>query len=55
MTLGPLSNVGTALLICPELQSLVADLTVMGGVINQPGNISPIAEANIFNDPHAAK
>jgi purine nucleosidase len=27
----------------------------MAGVINAPGNVSPVAEANIANDPDAAK
>jgi inosine-uridine nucleoside N-ribohydrolase len=26
----------------------------MGGTIREPGNVSPVAEANIWNDPHAA-
>ena len=27
----------------------------MGGAIYRPGNVSPVAEANIWNDPHAAE
>jgi inosine-uridine nucleoside N-ribohydrolase len=26
----------------------------MGGTVFEPGNVSPVAEANIWNDPHAA-
>jgi len=26
----------------------------MGGAITEPGNVSPVAEANIWGDPHAA-
>jgi len=27
---------------------------LMGGTVLEPGNVSPVAEANIWNDPHAA-
>ena len=27
---------------------------IMGGTVIEPGNVSPVAEANIWNDPHAA-
>jgi inosine-uridine nucleoside N-ribohydrolase len=26
----------------------------MGGTVLEPGNVSPVAEANVWNDPHAA-
>jgi inosine-uridine nucleoside N-ribohydrolase len=32
----------------------VREVIIMGGTIIEPGNVSPVAEANIWNDPHAA-
>ncbi|XRQ05959.1 nucleoside hydrolase [Actinomadura welshii] len=51
---GPLTNVGAALLLDPELPSLVRDVVVMGGAFDHPGNITTHAEANIWHDPEAA-
>jgi inosine-uridine nucleoside N-ribohydrolase len=36
------------------LPQLVREVIVMGGTVLEPGNVSPVAEANIWNDPHAA-
>ena len=52
---GPLTNVGIALLLEPELPRLLRSVTVMGGAANASGNASPLAEANIWHDPEAAK
>ena len=51
---GPLGNVALALKIEPNLPSLLKSVVLMGGTIIEPGNVSPVAEANIWNDPHAA-
>ncbi|HEY8482075.1 MAG TPA: nucleoside hydrolase [Spirillospora sp.] len=51
---GPLTNLGTALLLDPELPSLVREVVVMGGAFDHPGNITTHAEANIWHDPEAA-
>ncbi len=53
-TSGPLSNVAAALMKEPELPRLYKRLVMMGGAVGVPGNVSPVAEANIFNDPEAA-
>ena len=37
-----------------EVPTLLREVVVMGGTIAEPGNVSPVAEANIWNDPHAA-
>ena len=52
--IGPLSNIGLALLLDPGIVPLVKEVVLMGGSIYAPGNISPLAEANIYHDPHAA-
>lgn len=51
---GPLTNIGLALLKDPSLPSKVPEIILMGGAI-AGGNASPAAEANIYNDPEAAK
>jgi inosine-uridine nucleoside N-ribohydrolase len=52
--IGPLTNLATALEQDPTLPGKVARLVVMGGALTCPGNVSTHAEANIWNDPHAA-
>lgn len=54
ITVGPLTNIATALALDPTLPSRVKNLTAMGGAALVPGNITPVAEANIGNDPEAA-
>jgi purine nucleosidase len=51
---GPCSNLARALRAAPRLAGQVASVTVMGGAVRVPGNITPVAEANIHNDPQAA-
>ena len=52
---GPLTNVAQALQLEPELVERMAGLTIMGGNLDSQGNVSRHAEANIWNDPHAAR
>ncbi len=54
VAVGPLGNLSTALKLAPELPSLLHEVIIMGGTVVEPGNVSPVAEANIWNDPHAA-
>jgi inosine-uridine nucleoside N-ribohydrolase len=51
---GPLGNLALALQIEPQLPRMVKQVVLMGGAAVEPGNVSPVAEANIWNDPHAA-
>ncbi|WP_082537672.1 nucleoside hydrolase [Angustibacter sp. Root456] len=54
VAVGPLTNVALALDLCPELPSLVRGVTIMGGAALAPGNVTPLAEVNIWFDPNAA-
>jgi inosine-uridine nucleoside N-ribohydrolase len=54
VAVGPLGNLSLALKLEPELPGLLREVIIMGGTVVEPGNVSPVAEANIWNDPHAA-
>jgi inosine-uridine nucleoside N-ribohydrolase len=54
IALGPLSNIARAIHLAPGLMQQLGRLVIMGGAISVPGNVSPVAEFNIFVDPHAA-
>lgn len=54
IAVGPLTNVAMALLLDPNFGRKLKQLIIMGGVVREPGNITPVAEANIYNDPEAA-
>lgn len=54
VAVGPLGNLALALQLAPELPTLVREVVLMGGTVRESGNVSPVAEANIWNDPHAA-
>ncbi len=53
-TLGPLTNIATALEKAPEIAGRVRELVMMGGGFFEGGNITPAAEFNIYVDPEAA-
>ncbi|MCK2183208.1 nucleoside hydrolase [Halomonas getboli] len=55
VAVGPLGNLAAALQIDPSITERVKRVVVMGGSIKEGGNVTPVAEANIFNDPHAAQ
>lgn len=54
VAVGPLGNLALALRLEPELTKLIKEVNIMGGSAFAPGNITPVAEANIWNDAHAA-
>ena len=54
VAVGPLGNLALALKIEPKLPTLLREVILMGGSVTEPGNVSPVAEANIWGDPHAA-
>jgi inosine-uridine nucleoside N-ribohydrolase len=53
--LGPLTNLAAALALDPGIAGRVAGVVVIGGAVTCPGNVNADAEANIWNDPHAAE
>ncbi|WP_421578425.1 nucleoside hydrolase [Shinella sp. M31] len=53
-TLGPLTNIATALQKAPDIAGRVRELVMMGGGFFEGGNITPTAEFNIYVDPEAA-
>jgi purine nucleosidase len=55
VTLGPLTNVAMALLREPELARQVRHCYIMGGTGQGYGNVTPVAEYNIWVDPDAAR
>jgi uridine nucleosidase len=55
VAVGPLTNLAHALQIQPAVAAAVRRVIVMGGAVFCRGNASPVAEANIFNDPEAAR
>ena len=54
VALGPMTNLALALQLCPDLPKLVKGVTIMGGAAEAPGNVTPVAEVNIWFDPDAA-
>jgi purine nucleosidase len=53
-TLGPLTNIGMALVKEPRIAERIAEIVMMGGAYFEVGNITPAAEFNIYVDPEAA-
>lgn len=54
LALGRLTNVALALSLEPGLAQSVAEIIVMGGAVSVPGNVTPVASANLYEDPEAA-
>ena len=55
VAVGPLGNLAMALRLEPELPKLLKAVNIMGGAAFVPGNVTPVAEANIWNDAYAAE
>ncbi|MEO6570746.1 MAG: nucleoside hydrolase [Ilumatobacteraceae bacterium] len=53
VTLGPLTNVARALERDPSLPDRIPRTVVMGAVADHVGNVTPVAEFNMWADPHA--
>lgn len=57
LAVGPMTNLALALEADPSITGLVREVVIMGGAFGygwKKGNVSPVAEANIRNDPDAA-
>jgi purine nucleosidase len=54
VTLGPLTNIARALELAPDVASKLRSLVMMGGTSDAVGNVSPVAEFNIWADPESA-
>ena len=54
VALGRLTNVALALALEPDAAGAFQRIVVMGGAVNVPGNVSPYASANLYEDPEAA-
>jgi purine nucleosidase len=54
VTLGPLTNIALAVRRDPTLPERIRRCVVMGAVADHIGNQTPVAEFNIWVDPHAA-
>ena len=52
---GPLTNVAKAIIKNPARMRKLREIVIMGGAFRVYGNMSPVAEFNIFADPHAAQ
>lgn len=53
--LGPQTNLALALMQEPDITQGIKEVVVMGGAHFNGGNITPVAEFNLFADPHAAQ
>ena len=57
--IGPLTNIAGAILARPSVIDEISGLVIMGGAFGLTpyghGNVSPVAEFNVWHDPEAAK
>ncbi|CAI8995620.1 nucleoside hydrolase [Pseudomonas sp. IT-P218] len=53
--LGPQTNLALALMREPGIVRGIKEVVIMGGAHFNGGNITPVAEFNLFADPHAAE
>lgn len=52
--IGPLTNVGMAIVKEPSIVPKIREVVWMGGAFDEPGNTTAAAEFNAYVDPHAA-
>lgn len=54
VAIGRLTNLAQAIQLDSNLTRNIKEVVLMGGALHVPGNVSPVAEANISGDPDAA-
>ena len=54
VAVAPLTNVALALRKEPRIAQAVREVIIMGGALRVDGNTTPLAEFNVYVDPHAA-
>lgn len=54
VAIGPLTNIAMAIRLEPKIVPSIKEIICMGGAIRHPGNTTPLAEFNVYVDPHAA-
>lgn len=54
-TIAPLTNIATALTRAPELADRIDRIVMLAGSHYELGNLTPVAEANVWLDPDAAQ
>ncbi|GMQ93005.1 MAG: nucleoside hydrolase [Acidimicrobiia bacterium] len=52
--IGPLTNIGMAIVKEPSIVSKIREIVWMGGAFDEGGNTTELAEFNAYVDPHAA-
>jgi purine nucleosidase len=55
VAVAPLGNVALALRKAPQIATMLRELIIMGGAFRVDGNVTPLAEFNVYFDPHAAQ
>ncbi len=55
VAVGPLTNVARAIIKNPFRMRKLKEIVIMGGAFRVYGNVSTVAEFNIYADPHAAQ
>ena len=55
VTLGPLTNIARAIERDPSLPERIPRTVVMGAAADHIGNVTPVAEFNMWADPHAVQ
>ena len=54
VAIGPLTNLAMAMRKEPRIIPAIKEIVSMGAAVRHQGNVTPLAEFNVFVDPHAA-